>query len=289
MFLDEIVKEIDGKIDTFIFQGYNDLVDMLAPALLATVTLYIIVQGIRVFIGHKQSPFNYIRDVMLISFVMMLGANWDWFSKIIVDLTMNGPDEFIAILIDSDSDSMQELFGDLYAQSLDAFHKLFSTGGWTNISLLAIVMIGYLTNIALMTIIFFLIVTAKIALAVLLVLAPLFIPMYFFESTKQFCWGWIRSIMTMVLIPIMLYAVTGLFVDILSQHVFDISNGVNDDSITVDPIFEYIITALICVVLVKQVPFIAANISGGASVNSSARQAFFKGTEKMTNKMKIKQ
>lgn len=287
MFLDDVVQQIDSKIDSYIFDGYHALVEMLAPALLASITLFITVQGIRIYLGYNnQSIFNFIRHVLMICFVAMLAANWDWFSKLIVDITMNAPDEFIAVLINSDADSMQALFSDLYAQTVDTFNKLSSSAGWNNIWILSIALIGYITNIALMVVIFFLIITAKIALSVLLVLAPMFVPMYFFSSTRQFCWGWIRVMMTMVLIPILLYAVTGLFVDILSQYVSEIANGVNNDAVSSDPVFEYIIIALICVILSKQVPVLAAGISNGSLVES-AGDSFSKGTAKILKMMKM--
>jgi type IV secretory pathway VirB6-like protein len=113
-------------------------------------------------------------------------------------------------------------------------------------------------------VIFFLLITTKIALSVLLVLAPFIVPMYMFPGpARDLCMGWARTLLTFMFIPILLYASCGLFVDVLEQHV----EKIMADTANAESAFAYITITVICILFIRQVPSLAFGLTGGVSAS----------------------
>jgi type IV secretory pathway VirB6-like protein len=154
----------------------------------------------------------------------------------------------------------------LYVKSNKAFAEITEKGGWRNMWLLAMGIIGYIINTIMVAVIFFLIITTKVALSVLLVLAPFIIPLYLFPGQpRDLCTGWIRTVLTFMFIPILLYSACGLFVDVLEQHIDEISK----DAASTESVFAYATITIICIMFVQQIPSLAYGITSGASASDA--------------------
>src|SRR5580692_2153037 len=102
-FLDALLKDIDTNVETYTIDAYGKLVDMVWPALVALVGLYIVAQGIRLYLGQgDHSPTSYIRQTFIIVMITILATNWDWFAALIVNTVTKAPDVLIQTLIADD-------------------------------------------------------------------------------------------------------------------------------------------------------------------------------------------
>jgi type IV secretion system protein VirB6 len=261
-FLDELLMQIEKSVESYTETAYEQLVDVLGPAFIALVSLYIIVQGVRLYLGRgEHTPLSYVRQTLILTFITILAMNWNWFSMLVVDLVMRGPDTLIGGLIPNNSseESVKGFFAKFFDESLAVFIEIFQEGGWRNLSAYLVGVVGGIAVLILIVAMFLLLVSAEVLLSVLLVLAPFIIPLYMFEPTRHICMSWVRMLVSTMFIPILVYAISGLFTDILNAQLESIKGG----EVDYYNLASYVVVVIICTLLLRQVPALASGIGGG--------------------------
>lgn len=264
-FLEVILAKIDENIEYYTIDAYARLVDLLAPFLIAAVTLYIIFQGYQLLLGRTTSVFALSRKTLILVFVTLLATNWDWFAILIVNTVVNTPEEIVNSVIFSETfagpQEIKHFLLQFYEKSIEIFIHLFREAGWGNFVPLIISGIGLICSVVLVSVSFLLLTITKLSLSVLLVLAPLLIPAYLFLSTRDICLSWARLLVTTMLIPILLFALMGLFIQVLYDQLIAIQTS---DTLFYS-ILSYVVTAILCIGLLKQVPYLAHHLGQGVT------------------------
>lgn len=261
-FLDELLQQIENSVQSYTQTAYEQLVSVIGPSFIALVSLYIIVQGVRLYLGRgEHTPLGYARQTLMLGFITLLAMNWNWFSILIVDLVMRGPDTLISGLIPNNAseESVKGFFAKFFDESLAVFIEVFQEGGWKNLSAYFVGFIGGVAVLILIVAIFLLLVSAEVLLSVLLVLAPFMIPLYLFEQTRHICMSWVSMLVSTAFIPILVYAISGLFTDILNSQLEMIQDG----EVDYYGLAAYVAVVVICTLLLKQVPSLASGIGSG--------------------------
>jgi type IV secretory pathway VirB6-like protein len=112
----------------------------------------------------------------------------------------------------------------------------------------------------------FLIALSSIALAVLLALGPLFIPMLFFDATRRFFSAWIAQLANYGLITILTVMLSALLLQIVQSYASQTAAR-GAAIVTVDAL-NMILVAVLVFLILRQVMPIAAALAGGLSLSS---------------------
>jgi type IV secretion system protein VirB6 len=268
-FLDALLNDIENNVELYTVDAYGKLVAIIWPPLVALVGLYIVVQGIRLYLGQgDHSPTSYMRQTFIIVMITILATNWDWFAALIVNTVTKAPEVLIQALITNDAgseDGTTGFFTEFFDNSVEVFIKIFKEGGWTNIAPLFIGGVGMLAAVILVAAVFMLLVAAKVLISVLLVLAPLIIPTYLFMASRNICLSWSRLLISTMFVPILVYAVSGLFMSILKTQL----EGIQAEDVDIYKVLAYLVTVIICLLLMTQIPSLATGI-GGEVIYASA-------------------
>jgi len=261
-FLDVLLNDIQLNVETYTVDAYARLVDIVWPAFIALVGLYIVVQGIRLYFGEgDHSPVSYIRQTFIIVMITILATHWDWFATLIVNTVTKTPEILIKALISEDSASEEGttgFFTQFFDSSVEVFIKIFKEGGWTNIAPLFIGAVGMAAAIILVAAVFMLLVAAQVLISVLLVLAPLIIPTYLFVSSRNICMSWAKLLISTMFVPILVYAVSGLFMSVLRTQL----EAIQAEDVDIYKVLAYLVTVIICLLLMRQIPSLATGIGG---------------------------
>ncbi|MFM7403111.1 MAG: type IV secretion system protein [Erythrobacter sp.] len=190
-------------------QAFNRLFGtegQLAFALTILLGLYVGFFGISLMLGRSNLSVRVLLPKMMtLGLVLTFATSFVAFSTIFYNIFIGGPDQIAGILTGSNGESATAVF----AQKLDvvflAIQKAsgdtkdisaFSPPGmmWIGAMLLLLGTVGVL-------------VTARIALALLLALGPIFVVLALFEGTRGLFTGWLKGLTMMALAP--LFAVLG--------------------------------------------------------------------------------
>jgi type IV secretion system protein VirB6 len=190
-------------------QAFNRLFGtegQLAFALTILLGLYVGFFGISLMLGRANlSVRALLPKMMTLGLVLTFATSFVAFSSVFYNIFIGGPDQIAGILTGTQGESATVVF----AQKLDvvflAIQKAsgdtkdisaFSPPGmmWIGAMLLLLGTVGLL-------------VTARIALALLLAVGPIFVVLALFEGTRGLFTGWLKGLVMMALAP--LFAVLG--------------------------------------------------------------------------------
>ncbi|WP_379920660.1 type IV secretion system protein [Erythrobacter sp. R86502] len=200
---------VDCIASTVSEQAFNRLFGadgQLAFALTLLLGLYVGFFGISLMLGRSNLGVRALLPrMMTLGLILTFATSFVAFSTIFYNIFIGGPDQIAGILTGTQGESATAVF----AQKLDvvflAIQKAsgetkdisaFSPSGmmWMGAMLLLLGTVGLL-------------VTARIALALLLAVGPIFVVLALFEGTRGLFTGWLKGLTMMALAP--LFAVLG--------------------------------------------------------------------------------
>jgi len=196
----------------------------LLPALTILLTLYIVIFAIGLLTGRSSISLSSLTPRMLtLGLVLTFATSWAAYQSVVWNLATGAPDELAGVLLGAKGSATQ-VFGDRIDLVMGAIADAASQGQqgagqsqaaegaaqqavaaqastfsprnllWLSDMILLLGTVGVLL-------------TARIALAVLLAIGPAFIVLALFNGTRGLFVGWVRGLVMMALVP--LFVVVG--------------------------------------------------------------------------------
>jgi len=178
----------------------------LAIALTMLLILYVAFFGISLMLGRSNLSIRaLVPKMMTLGLVLTFATSFAAFSAIFYNLFVDTPDYLAGILTDSNGDSATLTF----ATKLDIVFLAVqeASTGQTDINAFSPPGMMWLGAMLLLLGTVGLLVTARIGLALLLAVGPIFVVMALFEGTRGLFVGWLKGLVMLALAP--LFAVVG--------------------------------------------------------------------------------
>ena len=193
----------------------------MATVLTILLTLYIAIFGLQLLTGRSSLGVRALTPRMItIGLVLTFATSWVAYQSVVWNLVVGGPNQLAGILTGVDGSAP-----DVFAQKIDVVFLAIqeASQGQDDISAFSPPGMMWMGAMLFMLGTLGLLVTAKIALAILLALGPVFVVMALFNGTRGLFAGWLKGVVMLALAP--LFAVLGgtimleLAVPILSRLV----------------------------------------------------------------------
>lgn len=212
-----VVETVDCHIRTLVHETYRNLVGpdtWFAAAFTGLLTIYIALLGYQLLLGRgglrvTELPFAALKIGLILAFL----TSWAAYQAVFFNFLFDGPAEAMQALLSPIAAQGSGFNGDVMGSIESAFKDLSDAaglyGGMASPSaniLQGGPMLGsgllWLSAIALLLVTLGLIVAAKIVLAFLLAIGPIFIGLFLFEATRGLFEGWLRATLSFALMPI---------------------------------------------------------------------------------------
>lgn len=260
-FTDDILNLVNSTAESYTRAAYQAVVGAHSVEIHLVLVAYVALFGWGVMTQKiEMSLQGAARHILLLVFVFSLATKWDIFAIWMYDVFTNGPNKLVAALSGGRVNPNAQL-GDVWDKGMGAAWEMIRAGGWSSVApkllgaavaICTVLVVGYAM---------FLLVMAKFALAVLLAIAPLFLMLVLFESTRNFFTTYLAQVINFALIPVLLAGFLALALSIISLaierfNVIDATNGFTVGS--------YVVLAeAIVFVLLMQVMGMASALGGG--------------------------
>ncbi|WLS00690.1 type IV secretion system protein [Shinella sumterensis] len=270
---------IDGQfkrpLEMFVSDGTSNIAEWVAGPLTAAVTLYVVLYGYLVLRGSVQDPilefaFRAIKLAIIVVLVKNAGEYQTYVTNIFFDVlpreiaqALNSGTTPSASTFDSLLDKGQASATDISSRASWPVDIVTGVGGIMVIGASFLVAgIGYVVSLY-----------ARLALAIVLAIGPIFIALAMFQSTRRFTEAWIGQLANFVILQVLVVAIGSLLISCIDSTFTAI------DAYT-DVLMRPIALCAICIAALYvfyQLPSIASALaSGGASLAygySTARDA----------------
>lgn len=287
-FLSDTLNTVDAVIGHFVSTAYQNFLQANTTVITLLFTVYIMFLGYR-FLNHDHH-FNMsqlTRHLITLLIVYGLVMNWNLYNIFIYNIFTNEPGHIAGILIESAGKKGT----DSIAQALDGIYKVVmdaTSGFWSQITfsaagvafafygLLVFLMGTVMCVFALLCFIY-----AKMMMAVMLALSPLFILFFLFDSTKNLFAAWLQTLLTLALIPIVTSAILVLMLSVIQVTLPNINQSI--ESMQFYGIAPFLGLSLATSLLLSQIFNICSALGGGItlarlSVGASIAQKSFAAT-----------
>ena len=205
----------------------------LTPALTILLTLYIAFFAISLLTGRSRVSVSALTPrMMTLGLVLTFVTSWLAYQGVVWNLAVGAPDQIAGILLGAKGSATQ-LFADRIDMIFAAIAEVASVSGggqggalqntasgsftagnlmWLGALLLMLGTVGVL-------------VTARIALAVLLAIGPVFVVLGLFSGTRGLTAGWLRGVVMTAITPLFVVLGGGLMLELLVPVVNALREG----------------------------------------------------------------
>jgi type IV secretion system protein VirB6 len=240
----------------------------MGPAIFTLATLYVMIWGYLQLTGRIEEPFvTGLKRILTAGVVLGVSLKIWLYNAVIVDTFYNAPTQLAGAIIGANDpvktvDSIWEK-GGAVADSLFNIGAQFAVFG-LSYHLAGIVVWILMGLLCVYTM--FLIALSHIALAVLLALGPLFIPMLFFESTKRLFDAWLAQLANYALITLLTILVAALLLQVVNSYANQTAS-LGPELKIVDTINMLLVSVLVFLFM-RQVMPIASGLASGVALNT---------------------
>ena len=278
-FVEKFFVELDALLSTYVYDGYHALSSALQAPLAIIATLYIVILGLAVMNGWiKVNMGTFVKSVIKIGLIYTVVTNWDWVSENIVGMIYGAVDLVSGALMSANPlhipgfNSVNAALQQALIEFMMVSKLFYNSAGWSNIAAFVqgfgVQVMGYImVGVAL-----FEITLAKVMLAVLFTLMPVFVCFCFFESTKSFFDRFVGAIASQAFILVMVNAVLILGLE-LTFWAFPVLQGQSALNIGFLGVVPIVLVSFIVVATLMKVTAVASQLGG--SIASASGSAMF--------------
>ncbi|MAA75473.1 MAG: hypothetical protein CMN28_12300 [Salinisphaeraceae bacterium] len=271
--ISEFLAQIDLAIQTFIFDGYENLSEALETPLRLTLTLFVIFHGYSLMTGRAVvSADMAFRQVFLAIFVVVLVQYAGLGASLVQNLFIDGPSQLAGAAIEGEDSQagLKQNLSAVWDKGIGAASDTWESAGWGNLAGFGMALVILAVTVFMLIPAVAYLVLAKIALAILLVLTPFMVIMLLFGPTRGLFEGWLRQVINFALIPVLVYLVLALILSIADQAAEEISFQAltTEDTSLMPAIGAYVIVGAVSFVLFMQIYSVTSGIAGGVSLTT---------------------
>lgn len=265
-----LFQRIDAATATFVTDISSKAIVAITPVVTVGLTLVFIAYGLLIIRGAVEMPVTeFIARSLRISIIVSIALAGGLYQTDIAELITTVSDDLALALVTDPGQAPEagSLIDTAAGNGFDRAGEAFEKGGFfveDGFAYYAFGVIIILTTGILAAIGGAFIIIAKVALAVLAGLGPLFIVAMLFQPTYRFFELWVGQVVNYGLLVVLFAMVFGLIISIYGDYIADLT--FDGEQSVYYAIGGAVILSVASIVLLLQLPSIASGLAGGVAL-----------------------
>ncbi len=271
----ELIQNLLANVDTvltgYVLNMFGNLSSGLNTLWTAMAILAVTIYGIRMIAQGDFNPSEALIIMFKMVIIGVLTTSWSEFSIFVYKVITNLPSEMAATMLGfgPDDATINIELDSFIDKSTQGAENILRGASWSDVGKFiynAFVWIGMVIFVGYAA---FLIILSKMATAVTLAVAPIFILLLIFRQSQHLFEGWLRTTLSYALIPLFVYAILALLIALSIEPLANLMEKTDGAGIGMSgAIVQYLIFTFVAFLLLLQVTGITANIAGGAALST---------------------
>jgi type IV secretion system protein VirB6 len=268
----DIFDTLFGKVDSMgtsaVQSMYEPLATYLGPLFLAALTVYVVWWGYEMLFGRAPmtaGAFVWKFGRAFIAYSLIV--TWATYQPLIVTPLVEAPNAVATVVCEAAGGegcgtggaSMGQSLSDIWHAGMAGASAVAAQGGVTALWLYFVAGAIIIFVLILCATAAVILIMGKMTMFILLGIGPIVICCALFNITSGVVDGWVRSLATYSLLPILVYTVLGLMTTLLGNTVTALQSG----EPTLGTVTPFIFMCLATTLMLKEVVGLAAAIAGG--------------------------
>lgn len=253
---------VDGRLDAFLNQGVSNVVDEVAGPLRLALVLYVLLYGFAILRGTISDPMmDFAVRSLKLAVIYLLATTPAYTDFVTQPLFEEMPHTLARALGGEDVGSAGEAFDNFLSMTATLGERLTEDASPLAVDRWLMSGAVWICGALAAALGFGIVLVAKIALALLIALGPIFIGLALFEATRRYFFGWLSQAVNYLVLFALIFAVFQLVLAMISDQWESMQS---QDAMAAG--FAFIALSLLGSIFFLQTPTLAAGIAGGASL-----------------------
>jgi len=252
---------INGKLDVFLNARTSAVIAQVAGPMRAALVLYVLLYGFAILRGAIAEPIiNFAVRSLKLALIYMLATTVAYSSWVTTPLFHTLPDALTQAISGAASPDPGVAFDQFFARAAYLGEKIGQTATPTNLAPILESAAVYVIGALAAALGFGVVIVAKVTLALLVALGPIFIACALFDASRRFFFGWLSQAVNYLVLMALIITVFQMILSLVGDQWGQIDGQ--------DPMAGGLIFIALCIlgaIFFLQTPAIAAGIAGGAS------------------------
>lgn len=274
-FVTDLLQTVDQIIEQFVQTGYQNFVSNNQGTLTIVMTFYIMWLGYRFTVRTLEMDINTVaKHLTLLLIVYGLLTHWHLFWLFFYNIFTNEPSLIIKTMLDANGNitlhgnSTASALNSVFYQGIDAAQTILRQANFENLMMFVYAALVFTVSCISCLFALTLLIYAKMALAIMLFLAPLFISFLLWQATRRLFENWLQALINFSFIPIVTCGILMLTLTVAQSTLPGLISQTKQGITELSGIFPYIGASLISGLLLKQVLPLCAALSSGLALES---------------------
>lgn len=275
----DLETSIDASLLQTIEDYYHKVSGVMLPIAIALISAWIIYKAIKIMFAPSSSGAlnSFVKQSLKMIVIVIFAFAWEYVFKYIANPIINGVPELVGKMT---GDSANSLVLQFISNMINNVNTNFSyTEGME--AMFAPILVGlvcFVVSLLVIVTYFFTVFWAKIMLALLLVITPIFFTFLMFGATRNWFMNWVNAMAHNILTLLMLNLIVG-FISKLMLHLFENAKGETNTMIMSFVVCGF---GLMMYFFVKKASDIASQlVSSGFGLHSESGEKLQKGFDRM--------
>ena len=252
---------IDGKLDTFLNADVSNVLAVVSGPVRVALALYVLLYGFAILRGSISEPIiDFAIRSLKLAFIVMLATTTAYSSWITTPLFQTLPNALTQALGGAASTDPGAAFDQFFSRAAYLGEKISQSASLTSPGPLLMSGAVYVIGALAAALGFGVVIVAKVTLALLVALGPIFIGCSLFDASRRFFFGWLSQAVNYLVLMALIITVFQLILSLVGDQWGQINGQ--------DPMaggLLFIALSILGAIFFLQTPAIAAGIAGGAS------------------------
>jgi type IV secretion system protein VirB6 len=279
---------MDSVTTKYMTDGAASVASSLQGVAYSLLALYMVLWGWSMMRGMIQEPvMDAVSRILRLTFIITFATNSVMYANELATFLYDWPPAMVGVISGTPTVSITQLLDQIAASGLDLASQAWQAASIANLGAYFVSIILFALTITITSITAFIIIGAKLALALLLTLGPLFILMMIFKPSEDYFSKWLASVFTSGITIVLASMAAMLFFKYFDATFNSASAEAagNGGIVTLTGIAQAIIFGLISGFFILGIPNFSSSLGGGASGASASALGWAMGKAKSGGKI----
>lgn len=252
---------VDGKLDVFLNERASSVIAEVSGPLRAALVLYVLLYGFAILRGSISEPvMDFAVRSLKLAFVYMLATTVAYSTYVTEPLFHVLPDTLARAVSGSGVPDVGAAFDQFFSRAAYLAEKITKEASPIDFGPWILGAVVYIVGALAAALGFGVVMIAKVALALLVALGPIFIACALFDASRRYFFGWLSQAVNYLVLFALILTIFQLILSLVDQQWGQIDGQ--------DPMAGGLLFIALCLlgaIFFLQTPAIAAGIAGGAS------------------------
>ena len=269
-FLSQLLNRIDTTGTNYSEMAYGALSTEVVPLLTIGFYLYVAYYGLQIILGLSSVSFaTIVGRVCRMLVILLLVSNWGLFNTLVYEWMTSVPENAGRAILSVSGTGVTEPTSGLsdiwHSANEVASAYAQQTSIWAILPGL-IAAILWITAGLFIAIALALLILAKLAMWVLLGVAPIFVGCFLFPETRKYGAGWFDQVFLYAVMPLFIYSVAAFMIAAATPELSKMATAVNSNTIDMTDVSSFLLITIAGSFVLLNVQALANGISGGQAM-----------------------